>query len=246
MKLAKEDKDVLTDKMQPIIKELAKDAVPNPLLPPEQLYKKVESDCMQEIVETTEKLSSGLTALREMLGEILAETEVLSEIDKIEDKMEEIDSFSLEDLNEMIKDQTFAEICELSPSFMTALYDSANEVMKKKDPSMARDAFYVLTAIDPKQPLHWLSLGNAELRLQHFNEALMAYQQAHTTDPTDLRSILWAAYAYEFLGQAPMALQLVQEISPLVKDHEDIAQSLECDLPAYQNYLKSLITKPKG
>ena len=103
------------------------------------------------------------------------------------------------------QNKSYQEILGVSEATMEAFYQAAKYLYEHKQYEEASAVFQLLTALNAKEPLFWLALGNSEYFCQRHESALIAYAIAGHIDPFDPTCHLYSCKCYEELQQIDKA-----------------------------------------
>lgn len=98
----------------------------------------------------------------------------------------------------------------ISREVLERYYGISNRFLEEQKWEHARDAFLFLIFLNPCIHNFWIGLGVAEQSQQHFEQALLAYMMAETTDPNDPVVYANSFQCHLALGSRRAAMQAYQ------------------------------------
>lgn len=107
---------------------------------------------------------------------------------------------------ELAEGKSMQEIFDYDEKTMHAFYEVAYGLFQKQAYKEAADAFFFLSNLNPYIPTFWLGLGMSEHLNHHYDSAIMAYNMAILTDPTNPLPHYHAAACYLAVKDASNAL----------------------------------------
>lgn len=111
-------------------------------------------------------------------------------MEKVEDfiiKVDCVEKALSPDFQETISKEAngMQQLFGVSSEVLERYYGIANRLLEERQWENSRDAFLFLLFMNPCVHNFWIGLGVAEQSQQHFEQALLAYLMAETTDPND-------------------------------------------------------------
>jgi tetratricopeptide (TPR) repeat protein len=122
-----------------------------------------------------------------------------------------------------------AEILGYSYETMTCFYTALLPFFEKEEYQKARDGLFFLITICPQVPEYWISLGIAETKLSHYEEAEKAFSSCLELDPFSQDAYKGLLYLYTLLQKREESIALCNDGISLAQSHPENERAIELE-----------------
>lgn len=213
----------------PAIEESLQDFQPTALKTREAEFTNRMNKIEQAFKKGGERISNGWGLITSHIGKI--------ELPDLEDAMDAMED--PEQLEEIAIDGVpFQNLFGITNEQMLSFYDVGLALDKEKHLADAADVFYLLCALNAQVESFWIALGYVEWKLEHYENALLAYTTAMLRNEDNFETQLNVAQCMAKLGHIGEAKEILKELLEEIKGLPD-AVDIFTRATAFNAMLKS-------
>jgi tetratricopeptide (TPR) repeat protein len=206
----------IKDYLTPAVEESLEGFIPTPL----KSYKTEFNNRMNQIEDSfqkgAERIANAWIVITSRLGNI--------EVADLDDAMDALSD--VEEMEEIMADGvSFQEVFGITNEQMLDFYEVGLALDREKFLSDAADVFYLLCALNAQVESFWIALGCVEWKLEHYQDALIAYTTAMLRNEDNYETQLNVAQCMAKLGHPQDAKEVVTDLLEEIKDKPEAVET---------------------